>query len=1171
MQRQTPPQTSQAAGANAAADGSAIESKRNPGVRALIASMEDRGRPEKPPPPPPKPAKKPATPPQFVQPQPQPQASEQSSEDEGPGSYVRVPTLSALPGAKLQSQPAPKSRELSTQMNQRLGLNPPLGASRAASQPQPFRQPAAEASSAAAPSAKSDENLAEAARLVSAGKKQHADDVVRELISMDNTIDHVDEDLGHIDKTLGRMANSNRLLLSNPDLSRDAELDVDVAVGDMQVQTEDPPTPTPVKSRAAAVAVKETSIDSEEEESEEESSSSSSFESSSDDDDDDEGREEEEAVQEPAAPSKPAPPAVSVAATTPTSSSSATTATQKPQPAEKATASAAAPSRPSLADKFSRISQDSLTPDNSSAEQPPLPTPSKMSLKEKIKSFEATGRQHQYATPEPPATEPAAPPPMPKPRGPTVTPDAATSVSAPPEATPRVAARSSQQRPPNQQAPSPKQQRDEPIYANVPQRQSPPQPTPPPQSQPQPPPRRHNRSGAAVEDDEDTDGSTATETDSDTETEEEESTAVAVAPAPSPAPRDMRPPPPPPPKPRSRDLDDEADSDEFGQAGRAQPFGGGKYSKKVATLDAYAASASSLASSTAAGGGSGAAMQVIRRAREQERDAEFSRAKRASRSLGPKERRRQKTKSAELADERYKGVDLEQPKSTQMELQQQQQQKMFQQQQKQQLLQPRQPRKKFASSGNLLEGGGETEDDEFGSGDTQEDFLVSAGETAAYAPVVYPPNSAASQHQRTRSLDLLGPDLPGGSVSTGGPGSVVSSMMTMNVGGKDPAELALMLERYLAQKRDEKINNMMLALRSQDPAKYAALTSQYKDELGMLDAAPGRMRAASHEDLLGAGVDAGQIPRMYASQLRAVGSTSTLLNNLDPGVTNVYLGPEGTLRDGTAGYATLQRPLEPVRSVFWNPGVPETPPPAMRPPPKPMPPGLSKTVPPDGWKSIDDHVMELFDVDCNTFAEQVNSLCGRYQSDVEKCRAIFRFLTARANQPLSYDPQAPVTTLIGCLRAVQMGEVSPHELFKRMCAYAGFHCEILHGYSKGAGYRPGMNVKDNRMFRNTWTAVYVEGCWRFVNVAWGGRRLRQQGGETTLRLGCDNFYFLTEPDEHIFEHYPDEKRWQLLRSPIALSHFMKLPLLKSPFFNAGMRLKKGKYDDTLVTQNGRSA
>ena len=47
---------------------------------------------------------------------------------------------------------------------------------------------------------------------------------------------------------------------------------------------------------------------------------------------------------------------------------------------------------------------------------------------------------------------------------------------------------------------------------------------------------------------------------------------------------------------------------------------------------------------------------------------------------------------------------------------------------------------------------------------------------------------------------------------------------------------------------------------------------------------------------------------------------------------------------------------------------------------------------------------------------------------------------------------------------------------------------VVKGYSKSAGYQPGVSFEDNR-FRNSWNAVYVASAWRFVQCNWGARHL----------------------------------------------------------------------------------
>jgi hypothetical protein len=63
-----------------------------------------------------------------------------------------------------------------------------------------------------------------------------------------------------------------------------------------------------------------------------------------------------------------------------------------------------------------------------------------------------------------------------------------------------------------------------------------------------------------------------------------------------------------------------------------------------------------------------------------------------------------------------------------------------------------------------------------------------------------------------------------------------------------------------------------------------------------------------------------------------------------------------------------------------------------------------------------------------------------------------------------------------------------HFSYQKLYSYAGLHCVVIKGYSKSAGYQPGVRFEDNR-FRNSWNAVYVAGAWRFVQCNWGARHL----------------------------------------------------------------------------------
>lgn len=52
----------------------------------------------------------------------------------------------------------------------------------------------------------------------------------------------------------------------------------------------------------------------------------------------------------------------------------------------------------------------------------------------------------------------------------------------------------------------------------------------------------------------------------------------------------------------------------------------------------------------------------------------------------------------------------------------------------------------------------------------------------------------------------------------------------------------------------------------------------------------------------------------------------------------------------------------------------------------------------------------------------------------------------------------------------------------------------------------------------------------------------------------DDFYFLTDPEEFIDSHFPDEEKWQLLDIPISLEEFERRAFKTSAFFSMGLRL-----------------
>ncbi|XP_014670774.1 PREDICTED: kyphoscoliosis peptidase-like [Priapulus caudatus] len=246
-------------------------------------------------------------------------------------------------------------------------------------------------------------------------------------------------------------------------------------------------------------------------------------------------------------------------------------------------------------------------------------------------------------------------------------------------------------------------------------------------------------------------------------------------------------------------------------------------------------------------------------------------------------------------------------------------------------------------------------------------------------------------------------------------------------------------------------------------------------------------------------------------------------------------------------------------------------------PPPPSPPVNRKVDlydDPSVFDVIDREAIEVASEDQSTFTELVRQLTRNCVTDVEKARVIFRWITVTNLNTMEFnETHVDADTPMGLLRGIKVGTESYHVLFRRLCSYAGLHGMVIKGFSKSAGYLPGKKFDDKR-FRNTWNAVYVAGSWRFVQCNWGARHLvnakdaprpSEQSQVDNLRYEYDDHYFLTDPDQFIYEFFPCQPEWQLLRHPLALQQFENLPFVRSLFFKYGLRFADERQSAVMVT------
>ena len=95
--------------------------------------------------------------------------------------------------------------------------------------------------------------------------------------------------------------------------------------------------------------------------------------------------------------------------------------------------------------------------------------------------------------------------------------------------------------------------------------------------------------------------------------------------------------------------------------------------------------------------------------------------------------------------------------------------------------------------------------------------------------------------------------------------------------------------------------------------------------------------------------------------------------------------------------------------------------------------------------------------------------------------------------------------------------------------------------------------------QHSWNAVLVEGAWRLVDCHWAARRLvGKKVSAENVRYELDEYYFMPDPHQLIFTHFPDDMSWQLLERLISLADFENLVPVKSAFFKYGLQILSHK-------------
>ncbi|XP_047130031.1 kyphoscoliosis peptidase isoform X1 [Hydra vulgaris] len=90
----------------------------------------------------------------------------------------------------------------------------------------------------------------------------------------------------------------------------------------------------------------------------------------------------------------------------------------------------------------------------------------------------------------------------------------------------------------------------------------------------------------------------------------------------------------------------------------------------------------------------------------------------------------------------------------------------------------------------------------------------------------------------------------------------------------------------------------------------------------------------------------------------------------------------------------------------------------------------------------------------------------------------------------------------------------------------------------------------NNEIYHSWNAVYLDQTWWLLDVVWASGYL---DADMDFIRDYNEHYFLCDPEEFIYDHYPKDTFWQLLDEPMSNNAFKNLPFYSRNFFLSQMK------------------
>lgn len=162
-------------------------------------------------------------------------------------------------------------------------------------------------------------------------------------------------------------------------------------------------------------------------------------------------------------------------------------------------------------------------------------------------------------------------------------------------------------------------------------------------------------------------------------------------------------------------------------------------------------------------------------------------------------------------------------------------------------------------------------------------------------------------------------------------------------------------------------------------------------------------------------------------------------------------------------------------------------------------------------------------------------LKGGAQNDREAVETIFYWMAINIaydenpySEKGSSDSIAQIT-----LKTRKSGCEGTARLFYELCKAAQIECEVIFGIAEGGSFDGERISRPN----HGWNAVRINDKWELADATWGSGGSTMVGDSAVYITELDMRYLFAKPESFVIDHFPQDKKWQLIEPPISKRTF----------------------------------